>query len=127
MTGAFGCDCSNRRKREADAEDAARQIPRYGQGIPVGSTQSASHNSILPWRPRRSRPIPNTHRTKTPNENLAINAIPIADEIAWPLLPAVSLHQLPTYPFRTGMRGRCQTQDFAAPMLQNQQPIQELK
>src|SRR6266567_6584543 len=44
-TGAFGCDCSNWRKRKADAEDAARQIPRYGQGIPVGSTQSASHNS----------------------------------------------------------------------------------
>jgi hypothetical protein len=41
MTGAFGCDCSNWRKREADAEDAAR----YGQGIPGGSTQSASHNS----------------------------------------------------------------------------------
>jgi hypothetical protein len=76
--------------------------------------------AILPWRPRRSRPIPNTHRTKTPNENLAINAIPIADQIAWPFFPAISLHQLPTYPFRTGMRGRCQTQDFAAPMLQNQ-------
>jgi hypothetical protein len=78
--------------------------------------------AILPWRPRRSRPIPNTHRTKTPNENLAINVIPIADQIAWPLFPAISLHQLPTYPFRTGMRGRGQTQDFAAPMLQNQSP-----
>jgi hypothetical protein len=44
-TGAFGSDCSNRRKREADAEDAARQRPRYGQGTPVGSTRSASHNS----------------------------------------------------------------------------------
>ena len=31
--------------------------------------------AILPWRPRRSRPIPNTHRTKAPDEDLAINAI----------------------------------------------------
>ena len=78
-------------------------------------------------RLRRSWPISNTHRTNAPNENLAINPVPIADQIAWPLLPTISLHQLATYPFRTGMRGRCQTQDFAAPMLQNQQPIQELK
>jgi hypothetical protein len=83
--------------------------------------------AILPWRPRRDRPIPNTHCSKAPDEDLAINAVPIADEIAWPLFPAISLHQLATYPFRAGMRGRCKTQDFAASMLQNQQPIQELK
>jgi hypothetical protein len=83
--------------------------------------------AILPWRPRRDRPIPNAHRTKAPDKDLAINAVPIADEIAWPLFPAISLHQLATYPFRAGMRGRRKTQDFAAPMLQNQQPIQELK
>ncbi len=44
-TGAFGCDCNNRHKLEADAEDAARQTPGYGQGTPVGSTRSASHNN----------------------------------------------------------------------------------
>src|SRR5215469_525119 len=75
--------------------------------------------AILPWRARRGRPISNTHRTKASDKDLAINAVPIADEIAWPLLPAISLHQLATYPFRTGMRGRRETQDFAAPMLQN--------
>src|SRR6266702_4544456 len=83
--------------------------------------------AILPWRPRRDRPIPNTDRAKAPDKDLAINAVPIADEIAWPLFPAISVHQLATYPFRAGMRGRRKTQDFAAPMLQNQQPIQELK
>jgi hypothetical protein len=31
-----------------------------------------------------------------------------------PLLPAISLHQLATYPFCAGMGGRCETQDFAA-------------
>ena len=71
--------------------------------------------AILPRRPRRGRPIPNAHRTKAPGEDLAINAVPIANEIAWPLFPAISLRQLVTYPFRAGMRGRRKTQDFAAP------------
>ncbi len=41
----YESDCSNRHKREADDEDAARQTPGHGQGIPVGSIRSASHNS----------------------------------------------------------------------------------
>ncbi len=43
--GVYESDCSNRHKCEADGEDAARQTPGYGQGIPVGSIRSASHNS----------------------------------------------------------------------------------
>ncbi len=43
--GVYESDCSNRHKREADGEDAARQTPGYGQGIPVESIRSASHNS----------------------------------------------------------------------------------
>jgi hypothetical protein len=45
MTGVFGHDCNIRHMLEADAEDAARQTPAYGRGIPVGSTRSAFHNS----------------------------------------------------------------------------------
>src|SRR5262249_29445582 len=79
--------------------------------------------AILPWRLRRGWSIPNAHRPKAPDEDLAVDTVPIAHEIAWPLLPAICLRQLATYPFRTGMRGRSKTQDFAA-VLQNQQPIQ---
>ena len=43
--GAFGFDCNRLRKFEVDSEDAARQIRRHGQGSPVGSSRSASHNS----------------------------------------------------------------------------------
>jgi hypothetical protein len=39
--------------------------------------------AILPWRPRRGRPIPNTHRPKAPGENVTVNPVPIAHEIAW--------------------------------------------
>ena len=41
---------------------------------------------------------------RTPGEDLAVGAVPIAHEITGPLLPAISLRQLLTYPFRTGMR-----------------------
>src|ERR1035437_637572 len=37
--GAFGFDCSSLRKIEANAEDAARQIRRHGQGSRVGSNR----------------------------------------------------------------------------------------
>jgi hypothetical protein len=45
VTGACELDYSSLRKIEADAENAARQIQRYGQGIPVGSSRSAFHNN----------------------------------------------------------------------------------
>src|SRR3974390_1778579 len=44
-TRAFGYDCNNRHKLEADGEDAARQTLPYDQGIPLGSSRLASHNS----------------------------------------------------------------------------------
>jgi hypothetical protein len=44
MIGVSGFDCSSLRKIEADAEDAARQIRRHGQGSRVGSSRSTSHN-----------------------------------------------------------------------------------
>ena len=45
MRGASGFDCSSLRKIEVDTEGAARQTQQYGQGIPVGSSRSAFHNS----------------------------------------------------------------------------------
>ena len=80
--------------------------------------------AILPWRSRRGWPVPNAHRPKTPDENLAVDAVPIANEIAWPLLPPTSLRQLATHPFGAWMRGCPKPQDFTAAMLKDQQPIQ---
>ena len=44
MIGVSGFDCSSLRKIEVNAEDAARQIRRRGQGNHVGSSRSAFHN-----------------------------------------------------------------------------------
>ena len=43
MTSAFGYDCNNRHKLEADGEDAARQTLPYDQGIPLGYEQPVAH------------------------------------------------------------------------------------
>ena len=76
--------------------------------------------AILPWRSRRRWPIPNAHRPKTSDEDVAVDAVPIANEIAWPLLPAVSLRQLATYPFGGWMRSCPKPQDFTAAMLKDE-------
>lgn len=72
--------------------------------------------AILPWRSRRGWSIPNAHRPKMPDEDIAVDSVPIANEIAWPLLPAISLRQLATYPFRAWMHGCPNPQDFTAAM-----------
>src|ERR1035437_10281935 len=76
--------------------------------------------SILPWRSRRGWPIPNGHRPKMPYEDVAVDAVPIANEIAWPLLPATSLRQLATYPFGAWMHSCSKPQDFTAAMLKDE-------
>ena len=48
--------------------------------------------TVLPWRSRRGWTIPNAHCPETSDEDLTVDIIPIANEIAWPLLPAISLH-----------------------------------
>ena len=75
--------------------------------------------SILPWRSRRGWSIPNAHHPKASNEDIAVDAVPIANEVAWPLLPAISLRQLATYPFGVWMRGYPKPQDFKAAMLKD--------
>jgi hypothetical protein len=80
--------------------------------------------AILPWRSRRDWPIPNAHRPKTPDKDIAVAIVPIANEVAWPLLPATSLRQLATYPFGAWMRGCPKPQDFTAAVLTDQQPVE---
>jgi hypothetical protein len=50
--------------------------------------------SILPWRSRRGRPVTNAHRAKTPGEYLAVDPVPIADDVSRCSLPAASFGEL---------------------------------
>jgi len=59
--------------------------------------------TVLRWRSWRGWAIWNAHCPETPDEDVTVDTIPIANEIAWPQFPAINLHQLPTYPFGAWM------------------------
>jgi hypothetical protein len=71
------------------------------KAIPPDRTDEPLRISVLPWRPRRNRPIPYAHCSKTSDEGIAIDAIPIANDISWRLLPAVGLGALTGNPLGT--------------------------
>src|SRR5262249_36434775 len=83
--------------------------------------------SVLPWRPWRDRPIPYTHCSKPLDDDIAIDAIPITNDISWRLLPAVGFGQLTRNPMGAGACGHSQPQKLAAGMLQYQKPNQQPK
>src|ERR1700694_5861820 len=67
--------------------------------FPSDRTDQSFSVSILPWGARRRRSIANAHRTKTPGEYLAVNTVPIADDVLRCGIPAAGLGKLPGNPF----------------------------
>ena len=55
--------------------------------------------AILPRRGRRSRLVPNAHNANSAQDHLAIDTVPIADDVARRLIPRESLGQLACGPF----------------------------
>jgi hypothetical protein len=97
------------------------------KAIPPDRTDEPLRISVLPWRPRRNRPIPYAHCSETPDEGIAVDAIAIANNISWRLLPAVGLGELTGNPLGTRMRGHTQPQNLTAGMPQDQKSIQQPK
>src|SRR5262249_4505010 len=62
--------------------------------IPSDRTDEPLRVPVLPWRPWRDRPIPYAHCSKPLDDDVAIDAISIANDISWRLLPAVGFGQL---------------------------------
>src|SRR4029077_10741466 len=87
--------------------------------IPSDRTDESLRIPVLPWRPRRNRPIPYAHCSKPLDDDSAIHAIPIANDIRWRLLPTVSLSQLTGNPMGARACGNTQPQKLAAGMLQD--------
>src|SRR5438128_3575590 len=50
--------------------------------IPPDRTDEPLRISILPWRPCRDRTAPYAHCSKTPGNDIAIDAITVANDIA---------------------------------------------
>src|SRR5262245_12212131 len=95
--------------------------------IPSDRTDESLRISVLPWRPRRNRSIPYTHCSKPLDDDIAIDAIPIANGILRRLLPAVRFGQLTGNPMGARTCGHAQPQKLAPGMLQDQKSIQQPK
>jgi hypothetical protein len=93
--------------------------------IPSDRTDEPLRISVLPWRSWCDRPIPNGHRSKAADEDVAIDTIPIANDILRRLLPAVCLGELTGNPLGARMRGHPQPQHLSAGMPQDQKSIQQ--
>jgi hypothetical protein len=89
------------------------------KAIPPDRADKSLRISVLPWRVWCNRPIPYAHRSKAADEGIAIDAIPIANDILRRRLPAVCLGELARNPLGARMRGHIQPQDLTAAMLQN--------
>jgi hypothetical protein len=69
------------------------------KAIPPDRSDKPLRTSVLPRRSWCDRPIPYAHCSKTPDEGIAIDAIPISNDISWRLLPAIGLRELTGNPF----------------------------
>jgi hypothetical protein len=49
------------------------------KAVPADRANEPLSMSILPWRSRCNRPLSDAHRTKPPEDGIAIDAIPITD------------------------------------------------
>jgi hypothetical protein len=78
--------------------------------IPPDRSDEPLRTSVLPWRSWRDRPIPYAHRPKPAKKGMAIDAIPVANNVSRRLLPPTCLGQLPGNPFRARMRSYAQPQ-----------------
>src|SRR5271155_2389056 len=95
------------------------------QAVPPNRADQPFRISVLPWRLRRRRPVANAHRSNAPFEDLAINSIPITDDVSRSCGSAIGLRELAGDPFSGWMRGDAQPQDLAATVLQYQQSIEQ--
>ena len=79
--------------------------------------------AVLPRRSRRCRSVANAHRSDAARKCLAIDAVPITDEIVWRAFLTTILRELLGNPFGSRMRSDVEPQDAPAIMLEDQQPV----
>src|SRR3977135_4584397 len=84
------------------------------KAIPSDRPDELLRMSVLPWRSWCDRPVPNAHRANATDKDIAIDTIPIANDILRPLLPAVGLGELTRNPLGARMRGPAQPQNLTA-------------
>src|SRR5262245_14385878 len=64
------------------------------KAIPPDRPDEPLRASVLPWRPHCNRPIANTHRLQPSEDDVAIDAITVANDVARRPLPSVCLGRI---------------------------------
>src|SRR5882672_1784518 len=64
--------------------------------------------SVLPRRSRRGWPIPNTHRPKAADEDVAVDRVAVTNDVSRRYFPATGLGELVRNPFSRWVRGHSQ-------------------
>jgi len=88
--------------------------------VPSDRTDQSFTVAILPWRSRRGWSVPNAHRPKTPDKDIAVDAVPIANEITWPLLPSRTPPSVGDLSIQRLDAGCPKPQDLTAAMLKDE-------
>src|SRR5262245_11003063 len=92
--------------------------------VPSDRTDKSLRVPVLTWRPRRNRSIPYTTCSKTLDDDIDVDAIPIANDILRRLLPSVRFSQLTGNPMGARTCGHAQPQKLAPGVPQDQKSIQ---
>jgi hypothetical protein len=90
------------------------------KAIPSDRPDEPLRMSVLPWRSWCDRAVPNAHRANATDKGIAIDTIPIANDILRRLLPAVCFGELARNPLGVRMRGHAQPQNLTAGMPQDE-------
>ena len=86
------------------------------EAVPADRTDEPLRMSVLPRRSWCNRSIPNAHCSKAADEDVAINAIPIAKNVTGRLPPAVCIGELMANPLRARMCRYAQPQNLTPTM-----------
>src|SRR3977135_1280492 len=68
--------------------------------LPPDRTDRPFTISVLPRRSRRGWPIPNAHRPKTADEDVAVECVAVTNDVSRRYFPAIGLGELARNPFQ---------------------------
>ena len=97
------------------------------QALASNRTDHSFGIAVLPWRSSRCRSVANAHRADAPRKDLAVDPVPVTDEVLRRALPATCLGDLSGDPFSTRVPSDTEPQDAPSIVSQDEQPVQQSK
>src|ERR1700759_881892 len=102
----------------AEHDNAVKTFPAHRTELPFAI-------SVLRRRSRRDWPIPDAHRPKAADEDVAVDSIAVTDDVSRRYFPTTGLGELARNPFSRWVRSLSQPQYLAAIVMEYQQPVEQ--